>query len=201
MNPPLEIGRQHRQLHLMSCGAWGIELLLKVFDTIPLDSYPIQQGPTPERTGFSDADVELLRSHGLFVERHHRAAEYLEFERLIDQRLKDGWAVIFVVPSMVYFDIEKSEVSFACHSFTAGHDNGVLRFATWNYHTGRPNVILKESMTVIHGEWLSLAKHYPKLEDSLLNSLFVRRETADSETEQPLPPSAPLDLTKSSSSP
>ncbi|MDO8543770.1 MAG: hypothetical protein Q7S40_25290 [Opitutaceae bacterium] len=187
MIPPAVIVASHRQLYPRSCVAWSLELLLKAHDQIPIQSYPLQ---SPEYVvGYGAKEIQMLRDRGLTVGHWHQPNDFRGLVSLISTNLSQKTCTVFMMPSLVYMNVEAEKLELDSHAFTADWEGGELAFLTWNHQYNKVSRVRQSRMETIHRDWALIAAPIPELRGSLMNCLFASLETPTEGTGQNTAPS------------
>ena len=113
MKHPLEIIPHHEQLHLNSCVAWGLELILKMHEKIGQGEYPLQNGVNPTGWGFGETTKEMLKSYG--ISSKEDSLEIEEFKEMALLEARRDFYPIFSVLDHLNVDYANNTVGVIYH--------------------------------------------------------------------------------------
>lgn len=124
---PKTVISDHPQIQPKSCVAWGIEVVLQIFDK-PLP-YPTVQTATPN-CGFGNEVCKMLEDdYGLLQTQKTYEIDFVSLKRDVLLALGDGAAVLVILPSAARPNPAGGAIVDS-HTYTAYEVNGELYFGT-----------------------------------------------------------------------
>jgi len=175
MKSVTEIVAEHPQKKDRGCIAWSLELLLKVHDRLPVDTFPFQDGEGGESYGYDDTTIAKVEAYGVKIGRFHEPGDFEALVRLIGEKTQTGHCIVFTMPSFLYLDLDGQDNRIVAHAFAANMDQGVLDFVTWHPQHKRMSRVSLKNMAQLHHNWHLLSKVCAGLEGHLLNTRYARR--------------------------